>query len=156
MKNNLYENILNCYENNENFYVRYNNSNNGLCYIYCSSNALYVGGSSESFDNLILKKNRYEWEHISSGTKPEKEIFIRDIFMSWYVNGLSKQNDSYEKIIDVISCECKGYKVRTVGVSSGGYMACLLGIQTKADLCYLLSPQITIRHHYNHCERTSI
>lgn len=71
----------------DNYKIEYNSCKNGLAYIYCSSNALYEKDNLQSFEDKIIKEDRYEWSNLRADCKPEIEIFIRDIWLSWYVKG---------------------------------------------------------------------
>lgn len=43
-----------------------------------------------------------------------------------------------------------GYLVRCVGVSSGGFIAVIIGLELQADVCYALSAQFSLSHHFDH------
>lgn len=137
------------YENNKNYYIRYNQNNNGLCYIYFSSNGLYDSDNIESFRDMI-SKNKYEWLNLSADIKPEKEIFIRDIWLSWYVKGINSDIDNIEKIAELLKYETKGYKTVLVGMSSGGYLANIISTLIPVELCFNFSGQFSLNNHNNH------
>lgn len=73
----------------ENYKVQRNNKKNGLAYIYCSSNALYKKDDLQSFQEQVVENDRYEWSNLRANCKPELEVFIRDIWLSWYVKGIN-------------------------------------------------------------------
>lgn len=137
------------YEKEQNFEIRYNDVNNNCCYIYFSSNGLYKRNDIESFRHMIDYK-RFEWKHLSAKCKPRKEIFVRDIWLSWYVKGINSRINSIDAIITWLRLETKGYQIVTVGNSSGGYMATIAAIKLKALLCYNISGQFSLENHNNH------
>lgn len=71
--NDIYDLIQAEYEK-DNYKIKYNDSKNGLAYIYCSSNALYEKDNIRSFENQIIKGDRYEWSNIRAECAPELEI----------------------------------------------------------------------------------
>ena len=79
----------------DNFRIEYNDCKNGLAYIYCSSNALYKQDDPQSFTERVIIGDRYEWMNLRADSKPELEIFIRDIWLSWYVKGINERINSY-------------------------------------------------------------
>lgn len=140
------------YADKENYRIRVNNNyDNNICYIYCSSNALYIKGDEESFRDYVIKKDRYEWENISPwNLKPRMEIYIRDVWLSWYVRGINTTINTYEKLIEFIQEKTKGYKVRCVGASSGAFIATILSVNVDAELCYNFAGQFSLISHFNH------
>jgi hypothetical protein len=74
-----------------------------------------------------------------------KLIFVRDIFKSWYVCGISDRYSSIDDMIDFLKEETKGYKVITVGNSAGGYMAVLAGVLLGAERVFNFSGQYSLR-----------
>lgn len=139
----------------DNIKIRYNKLKNGLCYIYFSSNALYVKDSKEDFEKKIIQEDRFEWINRSADCKPELEIFVRDIWLSWYINGINNSQNSIEKTIDYLRQICKGYIVTTVGVSSGGYMAAITAACLNAEKCFDFSGQFSLIHHFDHVKENS-
>lgn len=133
----------------DNYFIRYNASDNNFCYVYFSSNGLYINNDRNSFNHVINKLNRYEWENLSAEIKPKKEIFIRDIWLSWYVKGINSTISNIPKLIDFLQQETKGYKLVTVGNSSGGYIASIIAVKLNAYLCFNISGQYSLEHHYH-------
>ena len=86
----------------------------------------------------------------STKDTPELEIFIRDIWLSWYVNGVNKELDSLDALISYLKEVTKGYVVTTVGVSSGGYVAGIVAAKLGAIRCFDFSGQFSLIHHFNH------
>ena len=120
----------------ENYKIEYNSCKNGLAYIYCSSNALYEKDNLQSFEDKIIKEDRYEWSNLRADCKPEIEIFIRDIWLSWYVKGINSRINTYDKLIDFIRSITKGYTIRFVGASSGGFIGSILAMELNAEISY--------------------
>lgn len=73
-----------------NIMIRNNlDASNNICIIYCSSNELYKKDAVKDFTEKIIVGNRFEWTNRSAANAPKKEIFIRDLGLSWYVLGLN-------------------------------------------------------------------
>lgn len=140
------------YNREENYRILKNKVSNGLCYIYCSSNALYEKNSAASFQRRILEQDRYEWEILSAEVKPECEIYIRDLWLSWYVKGINATINSYEKLIAFLKEMTKGYRVRCVGASSGGFIGNILAMELRAECCFCFAGQFSLRNHFDHLQ----
>lgn len=150
--NDIYDLIQAEYEK-DNYKIEYNNCKNGLAYIYCSSNALYEKDNLQSFEDKIIKEDRYEWSNLRADCKPEIEIFIRDIWLSWYVKGINSRVNSYDKLIDFIRSITKGYTVRCIGASSGGFIGSILAIELNAEISYSFAGQFSLSHHFDHLKQ---
>lgn len=137
----------------DNYRIIDNHTKNGLCYIYASSNALYKKDDGADFQKKVIEDDRYEWKHYRAGNKPEREIFIRDIFLSWYVKGINSRICDYEKLIEFLRECTKGYTVRCVGVSSGGYIGNIIAMGLEAEMCYCFSGQFSLRNHFDHLRK---
>lgn len=150
--NDIYDLIQAEYEK-DNYKIKYNDSKNGLAYIYCSSNALYEKDNIRSFENQIIKGDRYEWSNIQAECAPELEIFIRDIWLSWYVKGINSKINSYDKLINFIRDLTKGYTIRCVGASSGGFIGTILAVELNAEISYSFAGQFSLSHHFDHLQQ---
>lgn len=137
-----------------NYKIRYHGDSEtgggGTCYVYFSSNGLYVKDSLDSFCQRVITEDRYEWIYNVRDLRPEKEIFIRDIWLSWYVKGINETLNTIEKVIEWLQEECRGYQIVTVGCSSGGYMAVIAGCLLRAKRCFCICGQVSLIHHNNH------
>jgi hypothetical protein len=157
--NELYKVILKEYETSKNYYVRENfNVANNLCYVYFSSNALYEFDTVDCFKQKVVKEDRYEWKNKSAlinGEKPRKEIFIRDIWRSWYVKGINNEISSYTKLVEFLKKQTEGLRVRCVGVSSGGFIAVIISLELNADSCYALAAQFSLSNHFDHLKQNT-
>lgn len=78
----------------------------------------------------------------------EKEIFVRDIYKSWYVTGINSSINSVDKLVDFLKEITFGYKVILIGSSAGGYLAALLGSLMKAEYVIAFSAQFELRNQW--------
>lgn len=137
----------------DNYRVEYNDCKNGLAYIYCSSNALYEKGNPDSFAKKVVEGDRYEWLNLRADCKPELEIFIRDIYLSWYVKGINSKVNSFEKLIKLMKHLTDGYSVRCVGASSGGFIGNILAMELNAPISFCFAGQFSLEHHFDHLQK---
>lgn len=143
--------LIQQYQQN-NYKIRTNRGGEkGLCIIYFSGNGLYVANDIDSFYQRVICEDRYEWTKLSARIKPEKEIFVRDIFLSWYAKGINAKLFNIHKIIDWLRNETQGSKeIVTVGNSAGGYMAVICGYALNADRIFTICGQFSLSHHNGH------
>ncbi len=120
------------YNNDKNYKV-VSLSGGNTCYIFCSSNGL--NQIADSIDPQVFSNDYYEWNNISKNKrikrKAGKYIFVRDVFQKSYVDGINKDINSIDKIIELLCVESAGYDVVCVGSSGGGYLAMILGAKLK-------------------------
>lgn len=139
--------IRNQYESNNNYKV-IDISDSKNCIIYCSSNGLW-DYSEESFRNEIIKHDKYEWENLAKHKKLSsyfgRAIFIRDIQMRFYVDGINNKLDCIDKVILLLKSLTKDYLITVVGSSAGGYFAILLGYALNADRVISLGGQFNLK-----------
>lgn len=114
-----------------------------LCAIYFSSNGIYAENTEEEFTRVIIKKNRYEWKNTKIN-RAKKHIFLRDVTKQMYHYGISKKMNTLHKVIEFLKEETKGYKVVTVGSSSGGYCAVVAGVMLNAEFIYSFTGQFSM------------
>lgn len=133
-----------------NIFIRENHTDNNYCYVYCSSNNLYKKDNESDFFQKIVQENRFEWMNRSAKNSPAKEIFIRDVWLSWYANGVNQKINSIERLIEFIRIESSGMDLVTIGVSSGGFIAAILASECNAVRCFDFSGQFSIQNHFNH------
>jgi hypothetical protein len=136
---------------NKNCLIEYSKSANNsspYCIIYFSSDFIFYPYTREAFLNQIVKQDRYEWYHtrIDCGTK---HIFLRDIKKRHYLCGINSNLDTMEKILDFLKSETEGYKIITLGSSSGGYAAVFFGQKLKAERIYSFNGQFVLDDRYN-------
>lgn len=157
MNRSMMTEILTFYCENKNIRIIDNpDTGNNYCYLYCSSNGLYRKDDPEDFQKKVIKEDRYEWENLKAELIPAREIFIRDIWLSWYVRGINAEINDYEKLIDYLADITKGYRLRCVGVSSGGFIANIIATELKAEICYSFSCQFSLRNHNDHLEKNPL
>ena len=125
-----------------NIFIRKNQTDNRKSYVYSTSKELYKKDSESDFVQKIVKGNRFEWMNRSAQNTPTKEIFIRDVWLSWYANGVNQDIDSIEKLIDFIRMESFGMDLVTIRVSSGGFIAAILASECNAVDALILADSL--------------
>ncbi|WP_144265507.1 hypothetical protein [Faecalibacterium sp. An77] len=99
----------------------------------------------------MQEADRYEWMRLRARRKVAKEIFIRDIFLSWYAKGINFRIDNIEKLIEWLKRETEGYdEIVTIGNSAGGYMAVICGCALHAKRIFSICGQFSLSHHNGH------
>ncbi len=137
--------IKQLFTDSENFLIEGSESTekNGYCAVYFCSNDIYYPNTSKAFNQQLVDKNRFEWY----GTRVNyacKHIFLRDIKKQWYLNGVSGNLNSIEKVASFLKKETEGYKVVTIGSSAGGYAAVLFGQLIGAVKTYSFNGQFML------------
>lgn len=148
-RNNIFQisnnKVLDCYKNEDNYLIELNqNSNNNNCIIYFSSNGLYYPNTEKAFTRIIIKNNRFEWKNRNKVKDAKKNIFVRDVFKQFYLNGINNKINSIEKLLDFLKYETEGMKITTIGGSGGGYAAVLFGILLNANRIFNFSGQFSL------------
>ncbi|MCM1303071.1 MAG: hypothetical protein NC305_08445 [Lachnospiraceae bacterium] len=115
----------------------------GHCVIYCSSHNIWYPNAEKYFRESILNRDYYEWMKMSY-IDSEKDIYLRDIYKSWYVSGVNAKLDSIDNLAEYLEKVVKEYKVITVGISAGGYLAVILGVLLNAERVYAFSAQFDL------------
>jgi len=77
-----------------------------------------------------------------------KHIFIRDVKKHHYLSGINSHLNTLEKVTDFLRAETSGYKVITLGSSSGGYAAVFFGQELNAERIYSFNGQFRLRAKY--------
>lgn len=99
---------------------------------------------------LVPDYEYYEWINISKDINNyySNFIFIRNVHHCWYLNGINKEINSIDKLIDflknIINKYCKDYEITVCGSSAGGYIATLCGIKLNADIVLNFSGQFVL------------
>lgn len=124
----------------------------GIAYIFCSSNSLYKKDDRQDFVSKVVNKDKFEWENITQDIDHEKIIYIRDIWLSWYVVGVNAKYNTIDALIKKMREETEGMQVITVGVSSGGFIAAILASSLKASYCLDFAGQFSLLHHWTHVD----
>lgn len=139
------------YEHSRNIEEEIVNKNGTECYLFFSSNGLYSIKTIEEFEQSMLSGNRYEWKSIATSIKKRKNIgkiiYVRDIWLNHYREGVNSSLSSIEKVIDHLRECVKGYALTTVGISSGGYMAVIAGCELHAKRVFCISGQFDLNKH---------
>ena len=103
---------------NCNYLIEYSiHSQSNLCAIYFSSNGIYFPNTENTFNEIIVKKNRYEW-YDTRVKDAQKHIFVRDVLKQWYVKGINSQIDTQAKLLDFLRKETEGYDIITIGITT--------------------------------------
>ena len=101
-----------------------------LCFVFFSSNGIING--KRSLEDVV-QDDYYEFLNVASCRsvlkKASKIIFLRDLELNFYVNGISKTIDSISSIINFLREKTNGFDVVAVGYSAGGYMATICGLE---------------------------
>lgn len=113
------------------------------CYIYFSGNRVYHPHTAEAIENTILGKDRFEWTYRKANRRA-KCIYVRDLYLQWYVTGVNARLNSIDRVIEFLREETKGYRVFTVGNSAGGYMAVIVGVALGAAAVFTVSGQFEL------------
>lgn len=116
-----------------------------ICVIYCSSNNIWSPNEEYAFKRSFVENDYFEWKKLRV-KNASREIWIRDIFKSWYVTGINSEIDSIDKLIDFLKEVTTGYSVEIVGSSAGGYIAAVLSKALKADKTIVFSAQFDLNH----------
>lgn len=139
--------IYDAYCSKDNYCYKDFNSNSRRCLIFFASNALYYPDEEAEFRKKIIQADHYEGMNISKNIRIKEYfgriIWVRDLYKSWYVAGISSYYNSVDKVCELLESITKGYEVYTAGASAGGYMAVIAGIKLKAKAVYNLSGQYT-------------
>lgn len=139
------------HNNSDNIFVEEINDNADYCYIFFSSNGICDEEPIEKYIDSLIDKNRYEWHSISNVIKKDRKtgkcIYVRDVYKNFYIHGVSAKADNIEKTIGQLKGIVSGkeWKIVTVGISSGGYMATIAGMALDAVRIYNISGQYDLR-----------
>lgn len=122
-------------------------------YLFFSSNGLFFPDEYTVAEDVLIHRDRYEWENVVRDKDILKDcgkiIFLRDVYKSWYVQGINSKIDSADKLGGFLKEKCEGYKVVTIGSSAGGYAAVLFGLILKAEKVFCFSAQFDLYHYRN-------
>lgn len=100
-------------------------ASNNECIVCFSSNGLYYPNTNDNL-KATIESDKYEWQKIIN-TGYKRIIYIRDIYKQWYVEGISQQYNSVDKVKGLLFQLTKGYDCTFIGSSAGGYAAVLFG-----------------------------
>lgn len=129
----------------DNANVKSTSSESQTCVIYCSSNNIWSPNEEYAFKRSFIQNDYYEWQKLRV-KGAIREIWIRDIYKSWYVTGINSEINSVDKLIEFLKDATKGYSVEIVGSSAGGYIAALLSKALNAEKTIVFSAQFDLNH----------
>lgn len=118
-------------------------NDNKRCIIYCSSNGLW-DYSEESFRKDVMENDKYEWDNLDKNKLLSyfgRKIFLRDIYLHFYVDGINNEINTIDKIISLLKELTRGFEITLVGYSAGGYLAMILGAELKAQRVFSFGGQ---------------
>jgi len=75
-----------------------------------------------------------------------KVILLRDVLKQWYLKGVNINIDSIDALANFLKQETVGYEVTCVGVSSGGFIASIIGCLIGAERVFNFSGQFDLTH----------
>jgi len=138
--------VKDAYRNNPNYLIKYSEEpkNHDYCALYFCSNNIYYPNNEYTFNKRIIEKDFYEW-YTTRVQRAHKHIYLRDLFKQWYLKGINSEINSPERLLEFLQQETKGYKIITVGSSSGGYAAILYGMLLKAEKIMAFNPQFELK-----------
>lgn len=119
------------------------NAKRKYCVLYCSSNDIWYPNEVSAFKHSFFENDYYEWTSIDCKIAI-KEIYVRDIYKSWYVTGINSRINSIEKLIVFLKEEIGELPLICVGSSSGGYLAVLLACLLHASHALCFSAQFNL------------
>jgi hypothetical protein len=135
--------MMDVYANHKNYEIMDLNKNDDRCIIYFSSNGLYHPDNSETFNKVVIQKNRFEWKR-NILLSANKVIFLRDVTKQWYLEGINANLNTIEKLAAFLTEKAHNLKVTCVGSSAGGYAAVLFGCLLNASRVLNFSGQYSL------------
>lgn len=91
--------------------------------MFFSRNGLYYPDTVESFVNIIIENDRFEWQNVMKSSLVqvtyEMVILVRDVYKTFYQKGINSSLDSIEKVLYFLKEKTEGYQVITCGQSAG-------------------------------------
>lgn len=131
------------YRTNKNYKIIHGKVDTKKCFIYFSGNGIYYPNNKNEVVNSLIRCDRYEWEQ-NIVPFAELNIFVRDIYKQWYVEGINIQIDSVDKLVQLLKKETNGYEIVCVGNSAGGYIATLIGVLLNASKVFSFGGQFSL------------
>lgn len=137
--------VASVYQSRENILIK-NGKGKGITYIFFSGNGLFFPNTDECFEEVVVKKDRFEWTNVASciEKQAEKIIFVRDVYKRWYTKGVSKKYPDVDSLCNRLKEIAGDTKIYTVGNSAGAYMAILAGYLLNATYAFAFNPQIDL------------
>lgn len=119
-----------------------NNNSNILIIVFNSNNYSLNKFEFENYLNNLFKN----YKNIPSF------LFLKDIYLQWYSNGIKNFSNSYEDTIIKINNYVKKYNFNNLicmGSSSGGYASLYFGCKLNVNNIICFSPQIELTKSVN-------
>lgn len=156
-----FEELMNSYRAEDNYVIKESNPDSNVCYIFFSSHGLYKENNNIDVLKNVHDSNRFEWLSIFNNPKImlhcKKAIFVRDILKVFYLDGISKKNNSLEKLALFLKKETEGMDVYLVGSSAGGYAAYIVSNYLKnVKRIYSLGGIVDLKEHSTYLEYCSL
>ena len=119
-----------------------------LAVIYFSSLGVYTD------ENYIkaLTSDYYEF-HRNPIRRDGSHIYVRDVCRAFYLNGINSDCNNLDKLLNLLKNYTKNYRIVTIGVSAGGYMAMLAGAILRAEYTISESGMITLDYYRNYLDK---
>lgn len=115
--------------------------------IYFTGN-VFTSDEAKNPEHKLLRNNHFDFYKMRI-KKASKHILVRDVSEKWYSNGISDELDSIEKVAEFLKEQTKDSKIITIGVSAGGYAACLFGSLLSAKYAIAISAQFQACNEIN-------
>ena len=137
--------MLETYATSRNYEIVEPGCEEAPCFIFFSSHGIYYPNTTEEFERSIIRANRFEWKR-HAPRDGGKKIFVRDVTKQWYLNGISAEHDSVERVTGLLREQTRGRRVVCAGSSAGGYAAVLFGCLLGASHVFSFSGQFSLWH----------
>ena len=115
-------------------------------FINNTSNTLFIVFNSHNYD-----PNNFEFENYLNkffeDKNPPSYLYLRDVYLQWYYNGIRGFSKNYQETIDKINDYKNLYNFQNIicmGSSSGGYVSLYFGCKLNANNIICFSPQIEL------------
>ncbi len=137
----------------ENYLVKDFDNQSGRCLVLCSDNGIYYPFTEEAFVEKIVEKDTFQYLNITKDSVIKKHfsriIYIREVWRSWYLLGLNAKVDSIDQTIQLLKNLTAGYQTTYAGISSGGYMAMILGCKLDGERVFSFCGQFCLQPWLN-------
>ena len=132
------------YAENDNYKVVPGHGDPDTVMVFFSSKGVFNENDFSDFEEKILKNDRYEWENLAKAPEIDRAagscIFVRDVRMEDYLNGISGTDCTVEKVAERLRQLTAGKKRRIFcGSSMGGFAAALLGTMLQVEAIFAFS-----------------
>ena len=129
------------YENQLNYREEVIDKSKKICFVFFSGHGVFRPYTISGFTKMIVRDDYYEWQNVARSPYIKKKagliLFIRDIYMQFYVEGINRNINSVDALVEFVKSKTKGYDVICCGSSAGGYIAALVG--SKIHCRFVLS-----------------